>query len=82
MVGHDLPGLAAGTRQRSVPPRYSLMSLAIAETRRAFVSIFALIPEHEAIVLDRRAAARCRDHDRVEASPSISAIQASIFARA
>ena len=51
---------------RSSARRYSVMSSASAETRAAFAGIGRIVAQHEAVVLDGRAAARRRDQDCVE----------------
>ena len=48
---------------------YSVMSLAMAETRARLLGIGRVVAEHEAVILDRRAAARGGDDDGVEPLP-------------
>ena len=68
---------SAGGRPRSA--RYSVTSLASAETRAAFCRVGRVVAEHVAVVLDRGAAARRGDHDRVEPAAVDLAIQASML---
>ena len=45
------------------------MSLAMLRDPRGLLGISRIVPEHEAVILDRRAAARGGDHDGVEPLP-------------
>ncbi len=53
----------------SMPPRYSVISLVSAEIVRGGAGEIAVLAQHEAVVLDHRAAARRRHQDGIETAP-------------